>query len=82
MKWDIFKLGMAMGQVRAGFLYAQTRPAGLNPLPEPTSFNKRVFFQTPNPPHRALQAPRALSRPTHPQITTQTQISKPQVSNL
>lgn len=37
-------LGMAMGRVRGGFFYTQTRPAGPHPLPEPSPFNKQVFF--------------------------------------
>ena len=36
---------MAAGQ----FLYAQTRPTGLYPLPKPDPFNKQVFFVTPKP---------------------------------
>ena len=38
------KIGMTTGRVQAGFLYARTRPVGLNPLPEPVPFNKWVFF--------------------------------------
>ena len=38
-----FSLGMAMGRVRDGFLYARIRPTGLPPLPESDPFNKRVF---------------------------------------
>ena len=37
-------LGMAMGRVRGGFFYTQTRPVGPHPLPEPSPFNKQVFF--------------------------------------
>ena len=33
-------LGMAMGQVRAGFFYTQTHPMGQDPLPELGPFNK------------------------------------------
>ena len=74
------KIGMTTGRVQAGFLYARTRPVGLNPLPEPVPFNKWVFFFFFSNPKRAL------SRHAQPQITTQTQtqtqISKTQVSNL
>ena len=45
-----FWIGMAIGWVRTWFLYARTRPAGLNPLPELAPINKRVFFPTQNPP--------------------------------
>ena len=72
------KIGMTTSRVQAGFLYARTRPVGLNPLPEPVPFKERVFFFS-NP-------KQALSRHAQPQITsqtqTQTQISKTQVSNL
>ena len=42
-----FSLGMAMGRVWAGFLNTRTQPANLSQKPEPTLFNKRVFFLRP-----------------------------------
>ena len=52
-----FLLGMATSQVRAGFLYTRTQPTGLNLLPEPGPFNKRVFFVAPKPAPSELAGP-------------------------
>ena len=50
-------LGMAMGQVWAGFFNTQTHPMGQDPLPELGPFNKRVFFAHLDPPHWAPAGP-------------------------
>ena len=49
---------MATSQVQGRLLCARTRPVSLYLLPEPSPFNKQVFFFffTPNPLCRALQA--------------------------
>ena len=47
----------AIGQVRVGFLCAQTRPTGLTLKPKPTPFIKWVFSPNPNPPSQAPRAP-------------------------
>ena len=44
---SILQLGMAIGRVWTGFLYAWTRPASLYLLLEPGPFNKRVFLFAP-----------------------------------
>ena len=49
-------LGMTMGRVRDGFLYAWTCPVGLPPLPEPDPFNKRIFFNPQTRPVKPLWA--------------------------
>ena len=59
------------GLVQTGFLYARTRPAGLNPLPGLAPINKRVFFQLQTRP----AGPCGLHGPVchaQPQITAQT----------
>ena len=61
-----FSLGMAMGRVWAGFLNTRTQPANLSQKPEPTLFNKRVFFCALDSPYRAPQAPWAQSKIRNP----------------
>ena len=58
---------MATGWVRAMFLNAQTRPMGLPQKPEPTPFNKWVFFCALNPPR---WAPWALPKIRNPKKKT------------
>ena len=73
------KLGMAMGRVRGGFLYAKTHPTGLPSLPKPTPFNKRVF----KAPNRPVRSRAALSRHAWPKITnTNTQITNTKILDL
>ena len=50
-------VGMAMGQVQAGFFHTRTRPMGLPWKPELGPFIKRIFFSTPNLPRRAPAGP-------------------------
>ena len=61
------RVGMTMGRVWGGFLYAWIRPAGLSHYPNLTRLINGFFFflRGPNPSHRALQAPpgQAISRP-------------------
>jgi len=40
---------MATGQVRVGLFNTETRPTGLDLLPEPGPFNKQVFYAGPKP---------------------------------
>ena len=40
---------MVTGWVRVGFFYMRTYLAGLDPWPEPSLFNKRVFYAGPRP---------------------------------
>ena len=47
---------MATSQVQGRLLYAWTRPMSSYLLPKPSPFNRQVFFFTPNPLRRALQA--------------------------
>ena len=76
-----FLVGMATGWVRAGFLYARTRPAGLNPLPELAPINKRVFFPNPKPALWAPQAPTVMPQPKS-QHKHKHRYKKTQVSDL
>ena len=72
------------GLVQTGFLYARTRPAGLNLLPDPPRLINGFFNPKPAPPDPAGSTGPVCH--AQPQITaqtqTQTQISKTQVSDL
>ena len=61
------EVGMAIGQVRAGFFHTRTRPVGLPWKPGPGPFIKQIFFSTPNPPRRAPTGP-VPSCPAKPKI--------------
>ena len=79
---------MATSQIQRGFLYVQTCPAGPLPFPEPTPFNKRVFFLPPKPtllgpckPYPIMLGPKSQTQ-TQILTQTQTQKSKTQISDL
>ena len=55
-----YSLGMATGQVRAGFLHTRTRLAGQDLRPGPGPIINRVFFSGPRP------APSGLAGPVQP----------------
>ena len=60
---------MAMGQVRGEFFYAQTRPTGLLLWPEPSPFNKQVFFHSkPTPLGPVGPVPLCLAQKSETQI--------------
>ena len=75
-------VGMATSRVRARFLYTQTRPAGLCLLPEPGSFNKRVFFVAPKLAPSELARPVGLDSKSQTMKSIQTQNHKSSQNNI
>ena len=77
---------MAMSHVQGEFLYAWTRFASPLPLPKPTVFNKRLFFNPQTHPVKPLWAPSHHARPKitniNPNTNTNTKIKSTKISDL
>ena len=76
MNKDLAHVGMATGRVWAGFLHTWTWPADLPQKPEPTPFNKRIFFCAPDTPHRAPRASLNACYKPRPEIPTKKKTPK------
>ena len=73
---------MTTSHVQGEFLYAWTRFTGPPPLPKPTVFNKRLFFNPQTRPVKHLWAPSHHARPKITNTNTNTKIKSTKILDL
>ena len=73
---------MASSHVQGEFLYAWTRFTGPPPLPKPTVFNKRLFFNPQTRPVKHLWASSHHARPKITNTNTNTKIKSTKILDL